>query len=573
VEPNETFNVNLTGATNANILDNKGVATIVDNEPKISINDVTVNEAAGTATFTVSLSDSATSNVTVQYSTSNGTAIAGSDYTARALTTLTFAPGETTKTVTVNIANDTTVESSETFNVNLSNASTNATIVDAVGVATIVDNEPRISINDVTVNEGAGTATFTVSLTQAATGNVTVQYATANGTATAGTDYTAAALTTLTFAPGEISKTVTVAIVNDPAVEGNENFTVNLSNASSNATILDGTGIATIVDNAPLAAPLAAPMMVMTSSSTVSTPATGFSDLNEVVKVNEDTTLKGSVLTGTSSSSGTVTVSSFQIDGNSFVFKAGETATLAGVGSLLINVDGSYTFTPLTDYNGTVPVVTYTMTDGSNNDTSTLSISVTPVNDAPTAVADTATTATDTPVTINASTLIINDSDSDGDPLTLFSVQDATHGTVSLNGSDVVFTPTAGYFGAASFNYTISDGHGGMATTKVDLTVNAAPVAVADTVAGTSNTPLTIASASLLSNDSDPNGDPLTISSVLDATNGTVSLVGGNVVFTPNKDYVGEASFTYTVSDGHGGTASASVSLTIAADLLKAGTP
>ncbi|MES2583292.1 MAG: retention module-containing protein, partial [Pseudomonadota bacterium] len=404
VEPNQTFNVNLSGASNATILDNQGVATIVDNEPKISINDVTVNEAAGTATFTVTLSDSAASNVTVQYSTSNGTATAGSDYTARALTTLTFAPGETTKTVTVNITNDTTVESNETFNVNLSNASTNATIVDAVGVATIVDNEPRISINDVTVNEGAGTATFTVTLSEAAAGNVTVQYATANGTATAGSDYTAAALTTLTFAPGETSKTITVAIANNPAVEGTENFTVNLSNASSNATILDGAGVATIVDNAPLAVPFAAPMMAMSTSAPTSTSS--FSDLNEVVKVNEDKTLTGSVLDGTTSANGTVTVSSFQVDGDTYVFKAGEAATVAGVGTLLINADGSYTFTPKADYNGSVPVVTYTMTDGANSDTSTLSISVTAVNDSPVAVHDTANATANTPATIAASTLL-----------------------------------------------------------------------------------------------------------------------------------------------------------------------
>ena len=159
----------------------------------------------------------------------------------------------------------------------------------------------------------------------------------------------------------------------------------------------------------------------------------------------------------------------------------------------------------------------------------------------------------------------------DGDPLTLFSVQDANHGSVALVGSDVVFTPTAGYSGAASFNYTISDGQGGTSTTTVAVNVNGAPVAVADTVTGTANTPLTIASATLLSNDTDPNGDPLTISSVLDATHGTVALVDGSVVFTPTKDYVGDASFSYTISDGHGGTASGSVSLTIAADLLKAG--
>jgi hypothetical protein len=138
-------------------------------------------------------------------------------------------------------------------------------------------------------------------------------------------------------------------------------------------------------------------------------------------------------------------------------------------------------------------------------------------------------------------------------------------------GSDVVFTPTAGYTGAASFNYTVSDGHGATSTTTVDINVNGAPTAVGDAVTGTANTPLTIAPTTLLSNDTDPNGDPLTISSVLDATHGTVALVGGSVVFTPTKDYVGDASFSYTISDGHGGTASASVSLTIAAELLKAG--
>jgi len=510
--------------------------------------------------------------VSVNYSTSAGTATAGTDYTSIASTKLTFAAGETTKTVTVNIANDTTVEANETFNVNLA-APVNATIADSLGVGTIVDNEPKISIGNVTVNEGAGTATFVVSLSEATTGNVTVKYATSNGTATAGSDYTALASTTLTFAAGETYKTIVVNIANDATIEPNETFNVTLSSPSANATILTAVGVGTIVDNdsPPPVAPLAAALVVAPASATTS-PSSGFSDLNEVVKVNEDTTLKGSVLTGTSSASGTVTVSTFQVDGNTYVFKAGEIATMTGVGTLLIDADGSYTFTPAADYNGAVPVVTYTMTDGSNNDTSTLAISVTAVNDAPVAVADTAFAQADTPVTVAASTLLINDKDSDGDVLTLFSVQDATHGSVAMVGSDVVFTPTAGYFGTASFNYTISDGHGGTATTTVDVNVNGAPVAAADAVSGTANSPLNIASAALLSNDTDPNNDPLTISSVLDATHGTVALVGGNVVFTPTKDYVGNASFSYTISDGHGGTASASVSITIAADLLKAGT-
>jgi T1SS-143 domain-containing protein len=580
VEPSETFFVNLSSpSANATISDSQGVATIVDNEPKISIGDVTVNEGAGTATFGVSLSQAATGNVTVSYSTSNGTATAGSDYTAIGATTLTFAAGETYKTITVNIANDTLGEGDETFNVNLTGPSANATIIDNLGVGTIVDNEPKISINDVSVNESAGAATFTVTLSAASATNVTVNYSTSNGTATAGSDYTAVTSTVLTFVPGETSKTFTVPITNNAIVEGNETFNVNLASASTNATILDGVGVATIVETvaAPVVAPLAAPLAAAASTSTTSTPtsaAAGFTDLNEIVKVNEDTTLKGSVLTSTTSASGTVTVTTFQVDGDLYVYKAGETVAMRGVGSLVISADGSYVFVPDANYNGPVPVVTYTMTDGSNNDTSTLTLSVTAVNDAPVAVQDTAVTRADTPVTLSGTTLLINDSDVDGDPLTLFSVQSANHGSVTMSGSDVLFTPTAGYTGAASFDYTISDGHGGTSTTTVtvDVTANAAPIASKDVVSGTANTPLTIASTTLLSNDTDPNGDPLTISAVLDATHGTVALVDGSVVFTPTKDYVGDASFSYTISDGHGGTASASVSLTIAAELLKAGT-
>ncbi|UQR67991.1 Ig-like domain-containing protein [Bradyrhizobium sp. C-145] len=214
-----------------------------DVPPTLSINDVTVSEGAG-ATFTLSLSSASGQSVSVQYATANGTADA-SDYAA-ASGTVTFAPGEVSKTVTVATVNDLLDEPNETFTVNLGN-STNATILDGLGVGTILDNDnpPSITINDVPINEGAG-ATFTVSLSAASGQSVSVQYATANGTADA-SDY-APASGTVTFAPGEVSKTFTVATTNDLLDEPNETFTVNL-NAPTNATISDGVGIATILDN------------------------------------------------------------------------------------------------------------------------------------------------------------------------------------------------------------------------------------------------------------------------------------------------------------------------------------
>jgi hypothetical protein len=217
-------------------------------QPALSIGDVAVVEGDGgtvNAVFTVSLSSASTSTVTVNFATANGTATAGSDYTA-ASNTLTFTPGDTSETVTIVVSGDTVVEGNETFNVNLSNP-TNATIGDGQGLGTIRNDDGALSITDVSVSEGdSGTvnAVFTVSLTSASALTVTVDYASANGTATAGSDY-AAVNGTLTFAAGQTSKTITVAVNGDTSGEPDENFFINLSNAT-NATILDNQGAGTI---------------------------------------------------------------------------------------------------------------------------------------------------------------------------------------------------------------------------------------------------------------------------------------------------------------------------------------
>ena len=154
-EPNETFVVNLSSPTNATIADGQGIGTILDDEPRISINDVTVTEGnTGTvnATFTVSLSVAYDVAVTVHYQTANGSATAGSDYAAASGDVI-IAAGQTTKTFTVAVIGDRLPEPTETFVVNLS-AATNGLIVDSQGVGTVLDNEPHISISDVTKAEG-----------------------------------------------------------------------------------------------------------------------------------------------------------------------------------------------------------------------------------------------------------------------------------------------------------------------------------------------------------------------------------------------------------------------------------
>jgi hypothetical protein len=259
-EPDETFNVVLGNATNAMIASATGTGTILNDDlpPSLTINDVTLPEGnSGTTSFvfTVSLSQASGKTVTVNYMTADGTATAGSDYTATS-GTLSFVPGDLSKTVTVLVNGDTTVEPDETFFVKLT-SSTNATIAVSQGTGTILNDDSSaalsLSINSVSHFEGnSGTTPFVfrVSLSAPATSTVTVNFATADGTAKAhgkNPDYTAV-IGTLTFAPGETAKTITVLVNGDTLIEPDETFFVNLSNAT-NATIAVGTGTGTILND------------------------------------------------------------------------------------------------------------------------------------------------------------------------------------------------------------------------------------------------------------------------------------------------------------------------------------
>jgi hypothetical protein len=231
-----------------------GVILDDDNAPRISVGDATVTEGntgTRTATFTVSLSAAGSEPITVAYATGNDTATAGSDYQA-ASGTLTFAPGATSKTVTVLVKGDRLAESNETFVINLSNP-TNATIDDGQGVGTIADDEPRISISDVTKKEGKKNQTtqftFTVTLSAAYDQPVTMSYRTANGTAkTSDGDYLAKT-GTLTFAPGQTTKTITIEVKGDSKREAHETFYLDLANNSSNSHFTRSRGLGTILND------------------------------------------------------------------------------------------------------------------------------------------------------------------------------------------------------------------------------------------------------------------------------------------------------------------------------------
>ncbi len=205
---------------------------------------------------------------------------------------------------------------------------------------------------------------------------------------------------------------------------------------------------------------------------------------------------------------------------------------------------------------------------GGNNGPMLDDISLRLVNAAPVVQPVTAGTDEDTAVT---GTIVA--SDVDGDTLVFAIKENAgpAHGVVTLDAATGAWshTPDADYNGADSFTVVVSDGQGGTAETTVSLTVkpvNDAPVAVDDGSLTTGyGAALTVAAATLLLNDSDVETAILAILSVQDAVGGTVALENGNVVFTPAQGFAGNASFTYTVSDGQGGTATASARVTVAA--------
>ncbi|MEO3434820.1 Calx-beta domain-containing protein [Inquilinus sp. CAU 1745] len=261
-EGDETLNVNLSNATNATIADNQGIGTITDSDPKptVTIDDVTVNETDGTATFTVTLSQATASNIALNYATADGSALNPGDYVAETGTVMFTAGGALTQQITVTITDDAVFENPETFTVDLTAQDASQIDVagsDLSGTGTINDDqgEPTVSVGDQTISEpvsGTVEMSFTVTLDHASSETVTVDYSTLGGTATEGLDYAAGETGTVTFGPGETEKTVTITVnADDIANEASEGFTVNLSNPS-NATVDDGVGDGTITDSDPV---------------------------------------------------------------------------------------------------------------------------------------------------------------------------------------------------------------------------------------------------------------------------------------------------------------------------------
>jgi urease beta subunit len=509
-EPDQSLTLDLSNASNANILDDSGAGTITNDDPipDVSIDDQSITEGnAGTSTltFNVTLSHASSDTVSVGYTTNGGTATTGDgDYVA-ASGTVTFNPGQTAKTVDVTVNGDLTHESGETFTVDLSNAS-NAGVADASGQGTITNDDqvPDISIDDQTVTEGdAGTSTltFNVSLSNPSDQTVTVDYATTDGTATIGDGDYVAASGTVTFNPGQTAKTVDVTVKGDLTHESDEAFTVDLSNAS-NGNVLDGSGAGTITNDDQVP-----DISIDDQSVTEGDAGTSTVTFNVTLSNPSDQTV--TVNYATTDGTATTADSDYDAAASTVSFDPGQTAETVDVtvnGDLTHESDESFTVDLSSPSNGnvlagsgtgtildddaspTISVANASVTEGNVGDT-TLSFDVT------LSVASAGTVTVDFTTTDGSATVANGDYDAASDTLTFDPGQTTETVDVTVHGDAIYETDEGLTLDLSSANgATIADDSGTGTITNDDAapTFAVGDVAVAEGATGVTSLTFTV---------------------------------------------------------------------------------
>lgn len=386
-------------------------------------------------------------------------------------------------------------------------------------------------------------------------------------------DYT---ITDSAGAQSSTTVTVNVTAINDDPVAVNDNTSTNEDVAISitpltNDTDVDGdtltltsatatTGNINIVNNVITYTP--APNF--TGNVTITyciSDSNGGTDCGSiivnVIPVNDAPVASNDTLTINEDEVTTITplLNDSDIDGDSLTV----TSATALHGNVTINSNGTLTYTPTAHYNG-IETISYCISDGQGGvDCATITITITPINDAPIASNDSITTNEDTPVSI---TPLVNDSDVDGDTLTL-TTSTASNGSIAVVNNTITYTPPANFTGVATINYCISDGNGGNDCATISVTVspvNDAPVANNDSLTITEDQ---VSTLSPLDNDTDIDGDALSITSAT-ATNGTVVVNdNGTITYTPNQDFNGVDTISYCISDPTGATSCATITINV----------
>lgn len=254
---------------------------------------------------------------------------------------------------------------------------------------------------------------------------------------------------------------------------------------------------------------------------------------------------------------------------------AGTAVTLTNptIGTLSTAGDGRFLYTPTPNQFGIDTFRYMICDDGAPDgtalcDSATVTIIVTPVNDDPVVRSDTYPATEDTQLTVSTPGLLANDNDIDGDSVTIDSFTQPSHGIlIQADTGAFTYQPSANFCGTDSYTYSITDGHGALATADVTIIVNCvndAPLAQDNQYSTPEDQPLVVNAPGILDNDSDVEDDALTVSHNTPPSHGQLAIApAGSFVYTPTVNYCGADSYTYTVADGNGGTAIAGVTITV----------
>ncbi len=579
-EPNEDFEVTLTGATGATVGTATATATILNDDlPTVQFNQATssVNENAGPAVVTVTLTAEVigSDSVTVPFSVT-GTAVSPDDYTP-ATSSVIFNTGEQTKTITVSINDDTLDEEDETVVLSLGTP-TGATLgAPASHTLTIIDDDlpPDVgfTLGDSTVTEGVGTTSIEVSLNAQSGREVRVDYdEIAGGTATSGLDYAPVSGGTLIFAPGETTKTFTVTVLEDEIDETSETVFFQLSNPVNAG--LTNAGHTLIIDDND--GPPEITFDVATSSVGEGA-GTATINVRLTIESSQPITVEFAI---DSVASTAVDPTDYTIaTASPLTFAPGvveQSITVNIVDNAIYQLDRELVIDLLNPSVGTVlgSNTSHTLTiEDDDGPTANFASTTASVEEADTTV----------PVTINLDQAIIA-----GDSPVLDLV--ISTGTTAQEGVDFN-VPASITFNAgdtsASFDITIlnneldqpdrtlvltlSPQEGSNINLGTDITFtltiiddDETPVANADAYEVDEDNVLTVAAPGVLENDTDADGDPLTAEKLSDPTNGTLTFnPDGSFTYTPNADFFGTDSFTYRASDGTNESGVATVTITI----------
>ena len=524
---------------------NPDTATILEDAAPTSINVIANDTDVDNDPLAISTASASIGSVSV--SGSNLVYTPEANFNGQAIVNYTLTDGTTTAagvlTVAVTAVNDAPVANPDSATILEDAAATN---INVLGNDTDEEND-ALSISALTTTSGAVTSTGNdVIFTSEANfnGQVTVNYTLSDGTDTA------MGVLTITVTPVndapianpdsatilEDAVTTNINVLSNDTDPENDSLTISDASTNTGSVSVAGSNLAytpeadfngqavinyTLSDGTDTASGVLNITVTPVNDSPVANPDTA--------AINEDSsTIVNVVANDTDTEGDSLTITTVSADSGS--------ATI---------VANQIQYTPQADYNGTA-VVTYTISDGEAATSATLNITINSVNDAPVANPDTATILEDAAATnIN---VLGNDTDVENDNLSISAVT-ATSGTVTSSASDVIYTPDANFNGQATINYTLTDGTdtaNGVLTITV-TPVNDAPVANPDTATILEDASAT--SINVLSNDTDVENDTLSISAVT-ATSGTVASSAGDVIYTPDANFSGQATINYTLSDG-----------------------